>query len=64
MVANGDKIVALDEVGELLLIQASPEEFKLIDRVSVADNAWAHVAIVDDQIFVRNLEVIKVFDWN
>lgn len=64
MVANGDKIVALDEVGELLLIQASPEEFKLIDSVSVADNAWAHVAIVGDQIFVRNLDAIKVFDWN
>lgn len=63
MVANGTMLLALDEVGELLLIQASPEEFKLIDRVTVADNAWAHIAIEGEQIFVRNIDKIKVFSW-
>ena len=63
MVANGGMILALDEAGELLLIQASPKEFKLVDRVSVADNAWAHLALVDEQIFVRNLDEIKAFSW-
>jgi outer membrane protein assembly factor BamB len=64
MVANGDKLLVLDERGELLLIQASPDEFKLIDRRQVADESWAHVAIVADQIFVRDLEAMKAFAWN
>ncbi|MEO8270649.1 MAG: PQQ-binding-like beta-propeller repeat protein [Aureliella sp.] len=63
MVSNGNMILALDEVGELILIHVSPEEFKLVDRVTVADNAWAHIAIVGEQIFVRNLDEIKAFSW-
>ncbi|MEZ6152731.1 MAG: PQQ-binding-like beta-propeller repeat protein [Pirellulaceae bacterium] len=63
MVANGNMILALDEVGELLLIDASPEKFKLVDRATVADNAWAHIAIEGEQIFVRNLDQIKAICW-
>ena len=63
MVANGDMLLALDESGELLLIQASPDEFKLLDRSSVGENAWAHVAVVNDEIFVRDLNAMKVFAW-
>lgn len=63
MVANGDKLLALDENGELLLIQSSPKEFKLIDRHRVADNSWAHVAVVNNEVFVRSLSELKVFTW-
>lgn len=63
MVTNGDKLLALDESGELLLIQASLDEFKLIDRRTVGDNAWAHVAIVNDEMFVRDLLELKAFAW-
>lgn len=63
MVANGDKLLALDQRGELLLIQASPDEFKLISRRNVADDAWAHLAIVNDEVFVRDLRAMKVFAW-
>jgi outer membrane protein assembly factor BamB len=63
MVANGDKLLALDERGELLLIQASPDEFKLIGRRKVADNSWAHLAIVNSEIFVRDLREMKAFAW-
>jgi len=62
-VANGDKLLALDQGGELLLIQASPDEFKLIGRRKVADNSWAHLAIVNQQIFVRDLRAMKAFAW-
>lgn len=61
IVANGDKLLALDERGELLLIQASPEEFRLIDRRQVAENSWAHLAVAGQQVFVRDLEALKVF---
>ncbi|WP_231691098.1 PQQ-binding-like beta-propeller repeat protein [Aureliella helgolandensis] len=63
MIGNGSTILALDESGDLLLIQASPEEFKLLDRVTVGDNAWAHLAVVGEQIYVRNLDSIKAFAW-
>ncbi|MEO8495047.1 MAG: PQQ-binding-like beta-propeller repeat protein [Planctomycetota bacterium] len=63
MVANGDKLLALDESGELLLIQSSADEFRLIDQTTVGDNAWAHVAIVNDEIFVRDLREMKAFVW-
>lgn len=63
LAANGNNLLALDQNGELLLIEASPQEFKLIDRRSVADDAWAHVAVVEKQIFVRALDEIKVYRW-
>ena len=63
MVANGDKLLALDQRGELLLIQASPDEFKLISRRQVADDSWAHLAIVNDEVFVRDLGAMKAFSW-
>lgn len=61
--ANGDRLLALDQSGELLLIEASPEEFKLIDRRSVADDSWAHIAVAETQVVVRALDTIMVFVW-
>lgn len=63
MVANGNRLLALDERGELLLIDASPEEFKLVDRRQVADNSWAHLAVVGDELFVRDLGATKRLVW-
>ncbi len=63
MMANGDKLLALDESGKLMLIQSSADEFRLIDQTTVGDNAWAHVAIVNDEIFVRDLRELKAFVW-
>ena len=63
IVANGDKLLALDQRGELLLIQASPDKFKLISRRRVADDSWAHLATADDQVFVRDLRAMKMFAW-
>jgi outer membrane protein assembly factor BamB len=63
MVANGDMMLALDQSGELLLMEASPDKFKLVDRRVVADNAWAHVAVLGKQVFVRDLKSLKVFEW-
>lgn len=63
LIANGDKLLALDQNGELLLIQASPNAFKLIARRKVAEDSWAHLAIAGDQIVVRDLEAIKTFRW-
>lgn len=62
MVAAGDRILALDEQGELLLIRANPEKFELLDQKKVADStAWAHVALAGNQLFVRELDSLQVW---
>jgi outer membrane protein assembly factor BamB len=64
LIAAGDRILALDERGELLLIRANPEKFDLIDRREISTRpTWAHVAVAGDQVFVRELEAISVFNW-
>lgn len=64
MVTHDNQILALDEKGELLLIDADPTELKIVSRRQVAESeAWAHVAICNGQIFVRDLQGLTVFDW-
>jgi len=64
LVANKNTILALDERGELLLIEANPAEFKLIDSRKVADQeTWAHLAVSENQLFVRELKAMAVYDW-
>ncbi|QDT12033.1 PQQ-binding-like beta-propeller repeat protein [Planctomycetes bacterium K23_9] len=63
MVSNGKQILALDNSGELLLIQADASELKVIDKQKVAEDAWAHIAVQDDLLIVRDLRAIKVFRW-
>lgn len=64
LVANEDRILALDQKGELLLIDANPEAFTLLDRRKItAEDTWAHVAVADHQIFVRELNAITAYHW-
>lgn len=64
MVQNGEKILALDEKGELLLIKANPEKFELLDRREVSeDSAWAHLAISGKEIAIRELKALSLFRW-
>jgi outer membrane protein assembly factor BamB len=64
MVAQKDRILALDENGELLLIHATPEKFDLLDRKKVSTSeAWAHVAVVGDEVYVRDLQGLSVYQW-
>lgn len=64
MVASGNRILALDERGELLLIAANHEKFELIDRRQISeDPTWAHLAVCGDELFVRELGAISAFRW-
>ena len=64
MVALGDKILALDQRGELLLFSADPAEFNHIDARKISEQeTWAHVAVCGGQVFVRELNALAVFDW-
>ena len=64
LVANGSQILALDQRGLLLLIEANPDEFKVVDqRELTSAETWAHLAVTDGQVFVRELEAMAVYDW-
>jgi outer membrane protein assembly factor BamB len=64
LVANGKQILALDEQGDLRLIEANPEAFTIIGQVKISDApTWAHLAVVDDFIVVRELNAVSAFQW-
>ncbi|MFO0902765.1 MAG: PQQ-binding-like beta-propeller repeat protein [Pirellulales bacterium] len=64
LVANKNRILALDERGDLLLIEATPAEFKLIDQRHISDQeTWAHLAVVGHELYVRELNAMTVYDW-
>jgi len=64
LVANGDRILALDERGELLLIRANPEKFEQLDLRKVSDDpTWAHLAVCGDEIFIRELNAMAAYRW-
>ena len=64
MAVNGKRVLALDEVGDLILFEADPAEYRELDRFHVSDaSTWAHLAVVDNQVFVRALDELIVFEW-
>lgn len=63
LIANGDQILALTSDGELVLFKANPETFEVIDKRKVANNSWAHLAVVGNQVFVRNIDGLIAMEW-
>ncbi len=64
LVAQGNRILALDERGILFLIQADTKDLEILSERKVSDqDTWAHVAVADSQVFVRELNALSVFDW-
>jgi outer membrane protein assembly factor BamB len=64
LVAQGDRLLALDQGGELFLLKATPAAYEPIDSRVVADSeTWAHLAVADDQLFVRAVDGLKAWRW-
>ena len=63
LVAAGDKILALDEDGTLMLLRANPEKFDLIDKRKAGDDTWAHLAVTPERLFVRDLKKLVIYRW-
>lgn len=64
LVVQGDRLLALDERGDLLLIALDSEEFRLLDSRHISDDStWAHLVVVDDEVFVRSLKGLKAYRW-
>ncbi len=64
LVANGNRILALDQSGELLLIEADREALRILDRRKVSkESTWAHLAVEGDRVLVRGLESLSAYVW-
>jgi outer membrane protein assembly factor BamB len=64
LVAQKDRILALDQRGKLLLLRANPKAFELLAERQVSDQeTWAHLAVCGEEIFVRELNGLSAFTW-
>ena len=64
LVANGDRLLALDERGILYMLHATPEKYEKLDERKVSSaETWAHLAVGGDELFVRELNAITAWRW-
>jgi outer membrane protein assembly factor BamB len=64
LVANGDRILALDERGILYLLKANTAEMQVLDERKISDaETWAHLAVCGDELFIRDLGGLTVYRW-
>ena len=64
MISREDRILALTNDGQLLLIHARPDRFVLLDarEVSTAET-WGHLAMAGKQIYIRERNAIAAYRW-
>ncbi|NNJ27119.1 PQQ-binding-like beta-propeller repeat protein [Alienimonas chondri] len=64
MITDGEKILALDADGDLLLLAADATELKTLSERHVTDaTSWAHVAVAPGRIYVRALDALIAYDF-
>jgi outer membrane protein assembly factor BamB len=64
LVAQGDRILALDERGCLYLFKADRAKFALLGerKLSLAET-WAHLAVSGDMLLVREINALRAYVW-
>lgn len=65
MIQKGNRVLALDQKGELVLFEATPEAFKPLDRreISPKDPTWAHIGLDGNRVLIRSLKGVSVWEW-
>ncbi len=64
MVTQGDRILALDERGDLMILNANPEKMEIVAKKHISDSpTWAHLAVAGNQVVVRELKALVAYDW-
>ena len=64
MITNGKEILALDQDGTLYLIEPNPDQLVIKESREISKSqTWAHLALADRQMFVRELEAIACYEW-
>ncbi len=64
LVAQGDRMLALTDAGELHLIQHDPSELKIIDTLEISEGkTWAHLCVDGGQLIVREQDGLVAYAW-
>jgi outer membrane protein assembly factor BamB len=64
LVAQGGRILGLDQRGRLFLLRANREKLELLDERKLGGaETWAHLAAADDELFIRELNALTVYRW-
>lgn len=64
LAVQDDRILALADTGTLRMIEATPEEYRVLSERDIsADETWAHIAPVGGQVFVREQEALVAYAW-
>lgn len=64
LLAQGKRILALTDGGQIKLIAANPKEYQVIDTMDVSESStWAHLAVDHGQVFVRDLAGLTAWSW-
>jgi outer membrane protein assembly factor BamB len=59
-----NRILGLTNDGQLLLMDANPEKFVLVDsRTISSEETWGHLAIAGNEIYIRERNAITAFRW-
>ena len=56
-------MLVLAQSGKLLLLNATPEKYDVLDSRQVDTDSWAHLAIRGEMIYVRGLKKLHAFKW-
>lgn len=60
--AGKEKLVMLDDTGNLTLFEANAKEFKPLAKSKVCGNTWAHPALVDGRLYLRDEKELMCFE--
>jgi outer membrane protein assembly factor BamB len=64
LVTQGDRILALDQDGTLYLIRATPEKIDILaEKKLTKEECWAHLAVEDGTLYVRELKALVAYEW-
>lgn len=64
LIAQKGRILGLDQRGILYLLQANKDKLELLDERKIASSeTWAHLAVADDELFIRELNALVVYQW-
>jgi outer membrane protein assembly factor BamB len=55
LLRTGDgKLLMLEEAGDLVLLQPDPKEYRELSRSKICGETWAHPALADGRLYVRD----------
>ena len=55
---GGDKLLMLEDGGDLVLLDPNPKEYRELARSRVCGATWAHPALADGRLYLRDAKEV------